>query len=163
MNRFAPFEGQPIGALQPDDGQYQEYAPWNIRQVVEKKEELPMGLHLVFGAVMRFIMSVAARAASSRFKHACDRMDFGTDDFQVMHFRRVCEQYDISRVTLLGHPDNGMGGPASYVYIVLDVKKNDAGGEDFSLRGVSYPMPMLTPETSWCNSLEDWHYWRDDA
>ncbi len=159
MNQFAPFDGQPINALQPDDGQYQEYQAWNVRDSAKKHEVLPMGLHLVFDAIAKFVMSAVA---DSKFIRARNRMNFQAEDFQVMHFRRVCDQYDISRVTLFGNPDTGMGGNVSYVYIVLGVKKNDAGGEDFKLRGVSFPMPILTPETGWCHSRENWYYWRED-
>jgi hypothetical protein len=156
-NSFAPFADCPINALQPDDGQYQEYRAANIRKVVRDEEELPAGLHLVFQAICECLI---IGLKPEKFTRACDRMNLETDDFQVIHFRRVCEQYDISRVSLLGHPDTGMGGPASHVYIVLDVEPREGGGENFKLRGVSNPMPMLTPETGWCNSRENWHYWR---
>lgn len=155
---FAPFRDQPINALGPDDGQYQEYAAWNIKQVVRDETELPMGLHLVYRAIYE---AIVMKITHPKFSSASDLMDFETGDIQVIHFRRVCDRYDISRVTLLGHPDTGIGGPCSYVYVVLGIERK-SDGETFKLRGVSYPQPVLTPQTGWCNSRENWYLWSED-
>lgn len=70
--------------------------------------------------------------------------------------------YDFYRMTLLG-----VGGRASYVYIVLEVMFDHSIEitlhEAYGVFAISNPMPNLVPEYGWCNRRENWLYLLEEA
>lgn len=159
-------------ALSPNDGIYTEYT----------REETADIVKTLSGIIYFDIVTEDSIFLDAIFKKAVGAKDFAEDDddsvdafdhldfdqFDVHQFPRSFEKnhkaaYDIFRVTLLDKHSI-----AHYVYVVIDViithcEGKSEGVEEYELRGISFPMPNLVPEYSWCNDEKNWFFWSDKA